>query len=74
MCLNYSTIYRVMKRPTCYNERASVLVKLKKTNKYSWLNEVNSQVLHRSIKDLDCASKNFFKKQVRYPKFKKKKW
>jgi len=73
--LNYANIiYRVMERPTYYNEWASVLVKLKKTNKYSWLNEVNSQALQQSLKDLERAFKNFFKKQASYPKFKKKKF
>jgi len=62
-----------MERPTYYNEWASVLIKLKKINKYSWLNEVNSQSLQQSLKDLERAFKNFFKQQNKYPRFKKKK-
>jgi putative transposase len=72
--LNYaSTIYKVMGRSTNYNEWANILVKLKKMDKYSWLNEVNSQSLQQSLKDLERAFKSFFKQQNKYPKFKKKK-
>jgi putative transposase len=72
--LNYaSTIYKVMGRSTNYNEWANILVKLKKMDKYSWLNEVNSQSLQQSLKHLDQSFKNFFKKRGGYPKFKKKK-
>ncbi|MDI3530043.1 MAG: putative transposase [Thermoanaerobacter sp.] len=73
--LNYaSTIYKVMGRSTYYNEWASVLTKLKRMDKYSWLKEVNSQILQQSLKDLERAFKNFFKKQAGYPRFKKKKF
>jgi len=51
---------------------ARVLVALKKTEKYQWLKDVNSQSLQQSIKDLETAFKRFFKKQSKYPKFKKK--
>lgn len=72
--LNYSSImYKKMNISTNYNNWACVLVRLKKTDKYAWLNEVNSQSLQQSLKDLECAFKNFFKKQAKYPKFKKKK-
>jgi len=72
--LNYATIiYKVMGRSTNYSEWSSNLVKLKKMDKYSWLNEVNSQSLQQSLKDLERAFKSFFKQQNKYPKFKKKK-
>ncbi|MDI3494999.1 MAG: putative transposase [Pseudothermotoga sp.] len=72
--LNYSSImYKKMNISTNYNNWACVLVRLKKTDKYAWLNEVNSQSLQQSLKDLECAFKNFFKKQAKHPKFKKKK-
>jgi putative transposase len=72
--LNYDTIiYKVMGRSTNYNEWANILVKLKKMDKYSWLNEVNSQSLQQSLKHLEQAFKNFYKKRGGYPKFKKKK-
>jgi putative transposase len=44
--LNYSSIiYKKMNISTNYNDWACVLVKLKKIDKYSWLNDVNSQSL-----------------------------
>jgi putative transposase len=73
--LNYATIiYKVMGRSTNYNEWANILVKLKKMDKYSWLNEVNSQSLQQSLKHLEQAFKNFYKKRAGYPQFKKKKF
>ncbi|HAA82901.1 MAG TPA: transposase, partial [Thermotoga naphthophila] len=73
--LNYTNVvYKVLGRHANYYEWASILVKLKKTDKYSWLKEVNSQSLQQSLKDLERAFKNFFKKQASYPKFKKKKF
>jgi putative transposase len=49
-----------------------VLATLKKTEKYQWLNDANSQSLQQSIKNLETGFKRFFKKQSKYPKFKKK--
>lgn len=46
------------------------LKKLKKDN--TWLKECHSQSLQHSIKQLDTAFQNFFKKKYWYPKFKKK--
>jgi putative transposase len=51
---------------------AKVLVALKKTEKYQWLNDVNSQSLQQSLKDLETSYKRFFKKLSKHPKFKKK--
>lgn len=48
------------------------LTKLKKTKKYSWLNEINSQSLQDSLFNLDRAYQRFYKKQGGYPKFKSK--
>lgn len=55
-----------------YYDNASTLTELKKTDNYLWLKEVNSQSLQASIRNLDVAYKNFFKKQNRFPKFKSK--
>jgi len=49
-----------------------VLTALKKTEKYQWLTDVNSQSLQQSLKNLETGYKRFFKKQSKYPKFKKK--
>jgi putative transposase len=48
------------------------LVALKRTEKYSWLNDVNSQSLIVSLMNLSTGFKRFFKKQSKYPNFKKK--
>lgn len=37
-----------------------------------WMKEVNSQSLQMSLRNLDTAFKNFFKKNWKYPKFKSK--
>lgn len=53
----------------CIND----LSKLKKSNDFIWLKEVDSTALQQSLKDLDLAYSNFFKKNSGYPKFKSKK-
>ncbi|MDY6894714.1 MAG: RNA-guided endonuclease TnpB family protein [Thermotogota bacterium] len=64
--------YKNTKTYTNYYMWAKVLTVLKKTEKYRWLNDVNSQSLQQSIKDLETGFKRFFKKQAKHPKFKKK--
>ena len=60
------------------NEKYSIanirkeFTKLKKEEKFKWLNEVSSKVTQESIKNLDKAFKSFFNKQSKYPKFKTK--
>jgi putative transposase len=51
--------------------------KLKKRDKTSWLNDIDSQVLQQSISNMDTAYKNFFRRvkqgcAVGFPKFKSK--
>jgi putative transposase len=45
---------------------------LKKQEDYSWLNEINSQSLQDSLKNLETAYKNFFRFKKGFPKFKSK--
>ena len=40
--------------------------------KYEWLKEADSSALQQSLRHLDNAYQNFFKKRSGYPKFKKK--
>lgn len=58
------------------NQDLHELTKLKNTQEYTWLKDVDSQSLQQSIRNLDCAYKNFFKsnkeKIFGFPKFKKK--
>ena len=51
-----------------YNDTAFGLTALKR--KFTWLNEVDSVALQQSLRHLDCAFNNFFKKQKGFPKFK----
>ena len=51
-----------------YSACAKDLVSLKK--EYEWLKEVDSVALQSSVKNLDTAYVNFFKKKAEYPRFK----
>lgn len=64
-------------RSNTYNQNSSLLTKLKKLDEYSWLKEVDSTALQRSLKNLSTAYDNFFRnvkqgKVLGFPKFKKK--
>jgi putative transposase len=48
------------------------ITQYKRTEKYSFLNEVTSTVLTQKLIDLDKAFDNFFKGRAKFPKFKKK--
>lgn len=64
--------YLESKKSLSYHDNARTLVALKKTDEFNWLQDVNSQALQTSLKDLDAAYGRFFKKQAMFPKFKKK--
>lgn len=49
------------------------ITRLKKEESFYWLNEVGSNVIKQSAKDLGTAFDRYFKKKANYPKFKKKK-
>lgn len=51
---------------------SAALTQLKKTEEFSWLNEVSSVCLQQSLINLDVAYKNFFKGQAKHPNFKKR--
>jgi putative transposase len=53
-----------------YNDTAGRLTTLKRQPEYLWLNDVNSQSLQQSLKDLDMAFGNFFEGRTQFPKFK----
>lgn len=46
---------------------------LKKTEEYSWLNEISNNVTKQAIKDACTAYKNFFRGLKKFPRFKSKK-
>lgn len=44
----------------------------KKSRRYSWLKQADSNALQVSLQNLDRAFRNFFEKRAKYPKFKRK--
>lgn len=56
-----------------YFELNRVLTHLKKLEEYSWLNEVSTQALQATLRDLDKAFTNFYQGRAGFPKFKSKK-
>jgi len=63
-------------KSTSYKEDATFLTKLK-NKKYKWLKDVSSITLQQTLKDLDQAFQNFFRRVKNgevpgFPKFKKK--
>ena len=55
-----------------YNQTSAMLTDLKRYEEYNWLRQVDSMALQESLKNLDTAYQNFFKRQSRYPCFKSK--
>lgn len=55
-----------------YVKTSKLLTDLKKRENTSWLSEADSQALQNSLRDLDRAYQNFFKKRAGYPRFKSK--
>ena len=55
-----------------YLETARLLTDLKKREETSWLKEVDSMALQESLRNLDRAFQNFFKRHTGYPHFKSK--
>lgn len=73
-CLKLKTeIYQKEEKGISAYDLINRLTTLKKQEETKWLKEVNSQSLQASIKNLDIAFTNFFKKRSKYPKFKSKK-
>jgi putative transposase len=55
-----------------YHNNALALTQLKKQPEFEWLNNINSQSLQHTLRNLDIAYNNFFNKKAKFPKFKKK--
>ena len=56
-----------------YYAQAKNLTKLKKQEEYFWLNEINSQTLQFTLRNLETAYTNFFRGKAKFPRFKAKK-
>lgn len=63
-------IYAESKKQLRYKDMAGLLTKLKQEDCYTWLNEVNSQSLQQTLKNLESAYVAFFKKITAFPAFK----
>lgn len=55
-----------------YVKTSKLLTDLKKREETAWLKEADSYALQQSLRDLDRAYENFFKKKAKYPRFKSK--
>jgi len=64
--------YLESKKALNYYDNAKRLTEIKHSEEYIWLNEINSQSLQSSLRDLDVAYTRFFSKQGQFPKFKSK--
>jgi putative transposase len=71
-------IYQNEHKDLSYYDCAKDLTIFKRNKDVEWLNEIERNALDKSLEDLDCAFKNFFRelkkgnKNHGYPKFKKK--
>ena len=61
------------KTSVSYNQTSAALTTLKGTTTHTWLKEVSCVCLQQSLRNLDVAFVNFFKKRGGYPAFKAKK-
>ena len=57
-----------------YVQLSRELTLLKQQKEFEWLKECSSDSLIQSLRNLDAAFSNFFKKNAKYPKFKSKKY
>ena len=82
-CCRYIYNWGLNKRTSAYKENgikinymelARELTTLKKTEECIWLNEAPNESLQQSLRCLDNAFTNFFRKNGKYPRFKSKKY
>jgi len=65
--------YQKNKKTLSCFDLTNELTKLKKKKDFQWFNEVNSQSLQMSLRNLDNAFTNFFRKNGKFPRFKSRK-
>ena len=65
--------YKIFDKSLSRTQIQNQLVKKKKTGKFAWLNEVNSQSLLNALLNVHTAFSNFFKGRAKFPRFKSKK-
>lgn len=59
-------------KKTNFAQTSTMLTNLKNDNNFSFLKLVDSIALQQSLRDLDKAYQNFFKKRAKFPQFKSK--
>lgn len=64
--------WKVNHNSLTYVKTSKLLTDLKKREETAWLKEADSYALQQSLRDLDHAYGNFFRKRARYPRFKSK--
>lgn len=69
----WNSQYERGERPNSLSLKKQFNNTLKKSDDYSWLREVSSQLIAQSFADLGSAFNNFFKGKAKYPRFKSKK-
>ena len=65
--------YKQNKSALNYNACCGALTALKKQEEFAWLSEVSAQSLQTSLRNLETAFGNFFRKKSKFPRFKSKK-
>ena len=71
--LNKCNLYKIQGKHYNIYEIKKEFTQLKKQDNFKWLKEVSNTAMTESMRNLDKAFKNFFKKKSKYPKFKSKK-
>jgi putative transposase len=72
-CLAIKTaLYQKEKKGISVFQLTDEMVSWKSLEETKWLKEVNSQALQMSLRHLDAAYTNFFKKRAAFPRFKSK--
>ena len=64
--------WKANKKSISYVDTCKLLTTLKRYDEFSWLKEAENTAMQQSLRDLDKAYKNFFKKKSGYPRFKSK--
>ena len=65
--------YEETKKPFSYNDLAKELTLLKQQDDTKWLKDCPAVCLQQSLRNLDTAFRNFFRKCGQFPKFKSRK-
>ena len=66
------TAWEDEKKSVAYSDTSALLTQLKSDAEHLWLKEADSIALQQSLRDLDAAYQNFFKRDRGYTKFKSK--